>query len=253
MTPPTPAPVALVTGGAKRIGRAICLELAARGYRLAIHANRSLDEAERLARELETDAHAFGADLCDEDATRGMIDTASDHFGRLDVLVNNAAIWSPKPLEEVTGDDVLRFLRVNTVAPFVCAQHAGLIMCRQESGGAIVNLGDWADGDSGRPYPGYAAYHPSKGAIPAMTRALAIEFSARHARVRVNAVLPSPVLASPGETPQNMPQVLERNLLGVPARAEHVAAAVAFLAGHELITGACLPVDAGRTLHGSSA
>ena len=90
-------PVALVTGGGVRVGRFIVRELAARGYRVAIHANTSLDRAQELVTELTNGGHeaaAFGADLRDEDATRAMIDRVRRHFGRLDALVNNAAIWA---------------------------------------------------------------------------------------------------------------------------------------------------------------
>ena len=94
-------PVALVTGGAVRVGAAIVRELASRGYAVAVHANTSLDKAQDLVRELndkEHDAAAFGADLRDEEATRAMIDRVRRHFGRLDALVNCAAAWSPTPL-----------------------------------------------------------------------------------------------------------------------------------------------------------
>src|SRR5262245_24723859 len=109
MTNSTAPPVVLVTGGAVRVGQAIVRELAARGYRLAIHANRSLDEAQSLVDELRiagTEAAAFGADLRDEAAVQAMIDRARRHFGRLDALVNNAAAWSPTELENVAADDV---------------------------------------------------------------------------------------------------------------------------------------------------
>src|SRR6188472_1614622 len=98
------SPVALITGGAIRVGAAIVRELAARGYRVAIHANTSLDHAQALATELKDaghDAVAFGADLRSEDATRAMIDRARRHFGQLDALVNSAAMWSPTPLADV--------------------------------------------------------------------------------------------------------------------------------------------------------
>ena len=92
-----PSPVALVTGGAVRVGEAIVRELASRAYRVAVHANTSLDRAQHLVEELRQDGHdaaAFGADLRDEAATQAMIDLARRHFGQLDALVNNGAIWS---------------------------------------------------------------------------------------------------------------------------------------------------------------
>src|SRR3954468_23879272 len=169
--------VALITGGAIRVGAAIVRELAARGYRVAIHANTSLDSAQELASELTASGHtavAFGADLRDEDATRAMIDRVRRHFGQLDALVNSAATWSPTPLEDVMADDARRFFEVNTLSTFVCCQHAGLIMTEQEQGGAIVNIGDWA---VERPYRGYSAYFVAKGAIPTLSRMFAVELA----------------------------------------------------------------------------
>ncbi len=241
-------PVALVTGGAVRIGRAIVRELAARGYRVAIHANRSLDEAQALVEELRTagsESAAFGADLRDEGAVQAMIDRARRHFGRLDALVNNAASWSKTPLENVAADDVRRFFEVNTLSTFVCCQHAGLIMAAQDDGGAIVNIGDWA---SSRPYRDYSAYFISKGAIPALTRMFAVELAPK---VRVNAVLPGPVLLPDSLSADEQNRAIAGTLLQRPGKPENVAQAVAFLLANDFVTGVCLPVDGGRTIAGS--
>src|SRR2546423_135658 len=116
------SPVALVTGGAVRVGAAIVRDLASRGYQVAIHANTSLDRAQDLVSELTNSGHtaaAFGAELRDEDATRAMIDRVRRHFGRLDALVNSAAIWSPTPIADVLADDVRRLFEVNTLGTFV--------------------------------------------------------------------------------------------------------------------------------------
>jgi pteridine reductase len=240
--------VALVTGGAVRVGRAIVRELAARGYRVAVHANRSLGEAQALVNELRTaggDAAAFGADLRDEDAVRAMIDRARRHFGRLDALVNNAASWSPTPLENVAADDVRRCFEINTLSTFVCCQHAGFIMAEQESGGAIVNIGDWA---VSRPYRDYSAYFISKGAIPTLTRMFAVELAPK---VRVNAVMPGPVLLPDRLSADERSRAIAGTLLQRPGKPENVAQAVAFLLNNDYITGVCLPVDGGRTIAGS--
>ena len=238
-------PVALVTGGAIRVGAAIVRELAARGYQVAIHANTSLDRAQELATELNNAGHtatAFGADLRDEDATRAMIDRVRRHFGRLDALVNSAATWSPTPLEDTMADDVRRFFEVNTLSTFVCCQHAGLIMTKQEQGGAIVNVGDWA---VERPYRDYSAYFVSKGAIPTLTRMFAVELAPK---VRVNAVLPGPVLLPESLSPQERQRAIKGTLLQRPGKPENIADAVADLLEYDFITGVCLPVDGGRTL-----
>lgn len=245
MTNPDSSPVALVTGGAVRVGQAIVRDLAARGYRIAIHANTSLDRAQDLVRELTANGHdaaAFGADLRDEDATRAMIDRARRHFGRLDALVNSAATWSPTPLEFVMADDVRRFFEVNTLSTFVCCQHAGQIMMEQEEGGAIVNIGDWA---IERPYRDHSAYFVSKGAIPTLTRMFAVELAPK---VRVNAILPGPVLLPESVSEADRRRAIAGTLLKRAGRPENVAHAVAALLQNDFITGVCLPVDGGRTI-----
>jgi pteridine reductase len=237
--------VALVTGGAVRVGAAIVRELATRGYRVAIHANLSLDRAQELAQELAQAGHeavAFGADLRNEDATRAMIDRARRHFGQLDALVNSAAIWSPTEMELTAADDVRRFFEVNSLSTFVCCQHAGLIMAEQELGGAIVNIGDWA---VARPYRDHSAYFVSKATIPTMTRMFAVELAPR---VRVNAVLPGPVMMPEGMSQAEKDRAIAGTLLGRAGKAQDVAHAVAFLLENDFITGVCLPVDGGRTI-----
>ena len=208
-------PVALVTGGGVRVGRVIVRELAARGYRVAIHANTSLNRAQELVTELSDkglEAAAFGAELRDEDATRAMIDRVRRHFGQLDALVNNAAIWAPTPLETASADDVRRFFEVNALSTFVCCQHAGSIMAEQEQGGAIVNIGDWA---VARPYRDHGAYFMSKATIPTMTRMFAVEFAPK---VRVNAVLPGPVLLPDGVSESERRRAITGTLLDRPGR-----------------------------------
>ncbi|MEX0612255.1 MAG: SDR family oxidoreductase [Pirellulales bacterium] len=245
MSDPTQRPVALVTGGAIRVGRAIVRDLASRGYRVAVHANTSLHKAQELVDELAKEGHeamAFGAELRDEDATRAMIDRVRRHFGRLDALVNNAAIWAPTPLATVNAGDVRRFFEVNALPTFVCCQHAGLIMAEQDQGGAIVNIGDWA---VERPYRDYSAYFVSKGMIPTMTRMFAVELAPR---VRVNAILPGPVLIPEAISAAERNRSIAGTLLKRLGRPENVAHAVACFLENDYITGACLPVDGGRTI-----
>jgi pteridine reductase len=245
MTDDEQSPVALVTGGAVRVGAAIVRELATRGYRVAIHANTLLDRAQDLADELTKAGHAaaaFGADLRNEDATRAMIDRAHRHFGRLDAIVNNAATWAPTPLNLVMADDVRRLFEVNALSTFVCCQHAGQIMMEQNQGGAIVNIGDWA---VERPYRDYSAYFVSKAVIPTLTRLFAVELAPK---VRVNAVLPGPVLLPESVSEAERRRAISGTLLGRAGRAENVAHAVAVLLENDFITGVCLPVDGGRTI-----
>lgn len=245
----TDHPVALVTGsGAKRVGNVVARALAARGFHLALHANRSVAEAEETKHEIcqaGGEAIALIADLTDEKSARSLVDSAHQHFGRLDVLVNCAAIWKPVPLEDVTADDVRRNFEINTLATFLCSQQAGLKMTAQPTGGVIINIGDWA---VARPYLHYAAYFPSKGAIPALTRDLAVELASRNPRVRVNAILPGPVML-PLELPAEERQAsIAGTLVKREGSPEHIAHAVLFLVENNFVTGVSLPVDGGRTI-----
>ena len=242
-------PVALVTGGARRVGLAIVQMLAAHGYRVAVHANTSLADARRVVETITTsggEGLALAADLRDETALRRMIDAAHQHFGRLDALITSAAIWKPKPLEEIAAADVREHFEINALGTFVACQHAGLIMAGQESGGAIVNIGDWA---VVRPYVNYAAYFPSKGAIPTITRDLAVELARRNPRVRVNAILPGPVLL-PADLPDAERQAsINATLVKREGRPENIAHAAFFLLENDYVTGVCLPVDGGRSIY----
>ncbi len=246
------SPVALVTGAGRRLGNHTARFLAAHGYRLALHASHSRSEIEQTANELSAqgvEAIPLAADLRDEQATRQMIAAARDHFGRIDALVNNAAVWISKPLEQVTAGDVREHFEINTLGTFVCCQAVGLVMVGQKEGGAIVNLGDWA---IARPYGDYAAYFAAKGSIPTLTRTFAVELGTRNPRVRVNAVLPGPVLL-PKEMPESeRQQVINATLARREGTPEDVARAILFLLENSFITGVCLPVDGGRTVYSGS-
>ena len=240
--------VALVTGGARRIGAAVVRALASRGYSVAIHANRSLREARELAADLELAgvmSLAVTANMREEGPVRAMVHRVADHFGRIDAVVTCARIWNRGTLEEITADDMRAHYDVNCIGTFVTAQEAGAIMVHQETGGAIVTLGDWA---TGRPSRDGAAYFSSQGAIPAMTRSLAVEFAARNPRIRVNCVLPGPVLLPADLTPEQRAEALFGTLLTTEGRPEHVAHAVLFFIENDFVTGVCLPVDGGRTI-----
>lgn len=245
------APVALVTGaGAPRLGNAIARALAARGYRLILHAHRSLEGAQKTAAEcvaLGGTAVAMSADLSDEVQVERLLDAAVHEAGRIDVLVNTAAIWAAKPLEQVTAADVIRNFRTNVLSTFLLAQRGGLRMVEQPGGGAIVNFGDWA---TVRPYRDYSAYFATKGAIEALTRSLAVELAARNPRIRVNALLPGPVMLRADMPDEERQASIAGTLARREGSADDVVRAVLFLLESEFVTGVCLPVDGGRTIAG---
>jgi pteridine reductase len=246
----TAAKVALVTGsGKKRIGFHVAEALARRGYRLVIHYHHSAAEAEdtrALLRQGGADTIALQADLRDDKEARQLVQQALERFGRLDVLVNGAAIWRQRRLEDVTAADVREHLEVNVLGTFMCAQQAGLAMVRQPEGGCIVNLGDWAEA---RPYLDYAAYFASKGAVACLTRSLAVELGTRNPRVRVNCILPGPVLLPPDLPEDERRRSIEGTVVKREGRPENVAQAVLFFIDNDFVTGACLPVDGGRTIY----
>ena len=168
-----------------------------------------------------------------------------DRFGRLDALVTAAAVWESQPLEEVTAADVRRQFDINTLGTFLCCQQAGRIMAAQPEGGAIVTIGDWA---CQRPGMHYAAYFISKGSLPTMTRMLAVELARRNPRVRVNCILPGPVMVPEDATQPEVAGAVAATLLKRPGSPQHVAQAAVFLIENDYVTGVCLPVDGGRTI-----
>lgn len=246
--------VALVTGsGKRRVGWHVAEALARRGYAIAVHYRTSAAEgAETVAklRELGVDAVGIQADLTDERAVKSLVGQTLESFGRLDVLVNCAAAWKSGRLEQVTAADVRAYHETNTLATFLCCQRAGLAMVRQPEGGCIVTLGDWA---VTRPYLNYAAYFPSKGAIPTLTRCLAVELGTRNPAVRVNCILPGPVMLPPDLPEAERRQAIDATLVKREGRPEHIAQAVNFFIDNDFVTGVCLPVDGGRTVFASDS
>ena len=242
--------VALVTGsGKKRVGAAVADALARKGYAVAVHYRTSAAEAgETVAalRAFGVEAEAFGADLADETAVAGLVKAVLARFGRIDVLVNCAAVWQRKKLEDVTADDVRLHFDTNALGTFLMCQKVGLHMVTQPTGGVIVNVGDWAEV---RPYRDYAAYFPSKGAVSAMTRCFAVELAHRNPNVRVNAVLPGPVMLPPDLPEAEKAEAVNATLVKREGSPANIAAAVLAFVENDFLTGVLLPVDGGRTVY----
>jgi pteridine reductase len=243
-------PVVWITGsGALRVGRSIVQHFAARGYRIVLHANRSIEQAHAFAAELEatgTSTMVVQGAVERDDFGKRTVEEIVSRFGRIDVLVHSAAVWDWRSLEETSAKDVRRQFEINTLGSFLCSQAAGLQMVQQTHGGSIVLVGDWA---VHRPYPDFAAYFVSKGSIETMTRSLAVELATRNPRVRVNAILPGPVLLDTSISSAKADLIKQESLLKMHGTPQHVAEAAYFLATHEFITGVCLPVDGGRSIY----
>ncbi|HLN27055.1 MAG TPA: SDR family oxidoreductase [Gemmataceae bacterium] len=242
--------VALITGsGKRRIGSHIAEALANRGYALIVHYRSSAKEANESVAHFRSqgmEAVALQADLTDEQSVDILIRAVIHQFGRLDVLVNCAAIWKSKRLEDVTAADVRLHFETNTLGTFLCCQKAGLAMVQQPEGGCIVTFGDWAES---RPYLNYAAYFPSKAAIPGMTRCLAVELGTRNPRVRANCILPGPVLLPPDLPKAERQEAIDATLVKREGRPENIAQAVLYCIDNDFVTGDCLHVDGGRTIY----
>jgi pteridine reductase len=248
MSTPVEKPVALVIGAGRRVGAVVAETLATAGYRIAVHANRSLADAQTLAKKFTAAGSAsiaVVADVRDEAAVQRVVQDVREHFGQINALVNCAAVWKRKPLEDATAADVLDHFSVNTLGTFLFCKHVGLIMVGQEQGGAIVNIGDWA---IARPYTDYSAYFPSKGAIPTLTRTFAVELAARNPHVRVNAILPGPVLIPDDLSAAERTEAIQGTLLKRAGTPRNIADAVLFLLANDFVTGVSLAVDGGRSI-----
>jgi pteridine reductase len=237
--------VALITGSARRIGRAIALELAKGGCDVAIHYNTSAAEAEEVAeavRQLGRRAVTLAAPLTDETATAALPDRAVEALGRLDILINNASTFVPMNLPDFALEEWNRTLAINVTAPMILA-HAAHPHLKARGRGRIVNLLDIC---VDRPWPEYLAYCVSKAGLSNLTQALA---KAMAPDVRVNGVAPGAAMF-PEDYDQEKIKAITRHIPGLRAgTAEDVAAAVQFLvAGCDYITGSILAVDGGRNI-----
>lgn len=236
--------VVLVTGAARRVGRAIAVALAGRGARLAVHYNRSRAEALRLAAELRAisgqEPIAVRADLDRVSAAQRLVAEVARKTGRLDVLINNASIYERTPLGTVSASAWDRHLSANLRSPFFLAQAAAPFMNRAGAG-HIVNIADWA---AHRPYADYAPYCVSKAGLLCMNKALAKGLAPK---IQVNAVLPGPILLPEGFSSKQRRAVERATLLKRIGSPGDIAAAVLFLLERgDFITGAELAVDGGR-------
>lgn len=236
----------LVTGAARRIGAAIVRRLHAAGFRVAVHAHASGAELAALSAELDAvrpgSVLTLQADLRDANAVAGLVHDTLRAFGRLDALVNNASNFFPTPLDAATAAQWDELMAVNARAPFLLAQAAAPALRAQ--GGAIVNLVDAA---LAHPLPAHAAYTAAKGALAALTAALAVDLAPQ---VRVNAVAPGAILwPEAGKDAAAQAAAMARTPLGRIGTPEEVAEAVRWLIEDaRYITGHTLPLDGGRLL-----
>jgi NAD(P)-dependent dehydrogenase (short-subunit alcohol dehydrogenase family) len=235
---------ALVTGAARRIGRAIALALHQAGYAVAIHAQSSAREAEALRAEI---ARAGGraavvqADLADHAQVAGLVASASGALGPLTLLVNNAATFEPDALGALDAARFDRQFAVNLRAPLFLSESFAA-QAPPQANASIVNI---LDQRVFKPTPHFVSYTLAKSALHAATRMLA---QALAPNVRVNAVAPGPTVASARQTAEDFARQAAAVPLGRGPGADEIAAAVVYLGGARSVTGVTLAVDGGQHL-----
>ncbi|MEO8394874.1 MAG: SDR family oxidoreductase [Chloroflexota bacterium] len=239
--------VAIVTGSAHRVGRAIALELARAGVHILVHYFQSppdvvqstLDELHALG----VQAFAVQADLSAPEGVDALFAAAQADFGRLNLLVNSASNFQRRKLHEVTLDDWNATLATNLTAPFLCTQRAiALMRAQTPPGGVIINIGDRGALDA---WVDFAHHGISKAGLLALTRVTAAGYGPH---IRANAIIPGYVL-KPDKMDDVRWQRLAHDLpLARPGTAEDVGRAVVYLASEDYLTGVVLHVDGGASV-----
>ena len=238
--------LALVTGGARRVGAAIAAELHAAGFDLAIHCNRSMDDAQALTARLNAarsgSAFALQADLLEAGACGRLAEDTLERGGRLDCLVNNASTFYPTAVGEISEDDWRSLVGSNLKAPVFLSQ--ALAPALKESRGVIVNM---VDIHARNPLRGYPVYSAAKAGLAALTRSLAGELAPE---VRVNGIAPGMVMWPEPQPPENVKKaILSRTPLARAGTPQDVARLVRFVVcDAPFVTGQIIAVDGGRSI-----
>ncbi|MDD5371787.1 MAG: SDR family oxidoreductase, partial [Anaerolineaceae bacterium] len=231
--------LALVTGGARRVGRAVALELARQGYAIALHYHQSIQQAEQTAEEIRglgASVTLFRADLSDAEQVRALFAGVASLPNTLRILVNSAAVMLRADLLTISPEEWDTTLALNLRAPLLAAQSAAPLM---HSGGLIINI---TDVGARRAWTGFPAYTVSKAGLEALTRLLA---RALAPKIRVNAIAPGLILPSGQLSEADWQRLVNRVPLQRAGSPEEIAQTVAFLLHNEYITGQTLVVDGG--------
>ncbi len=244
-SPALPIPrAALVTGGGRRIGRALALALAEDGFAVAIHHHQSGRDAEAVAAAIRAKggtAFAVAADLADEDAIGGLLERAERELGPVGCLVNNAGVFEDDTIETVSRESWDQHMAVNLRAPFVLMQQMAARL-PAEAGGVIINLLDervW----SLTPY--FVSYTLSKAGLWTLTQTMALALAPR---IRVNGIGPGPTLPSPRQTAEQFRHQCSLMPLRRGTSPQEVAAALRFIMSAPALTGQMIALDGGQHL-----
>jgi NAD(P)-dependent dehydrogenase (short-subunit alcohol dehydrogenase family) len=235
---------ALVTGGARRVGRALSVALAQAGANVVVNYHKSAAEAEQLTAELREQGGrgtAFQADVSRKQDIDALVDHVAREYGRLDILVNNASLFESAPFAEIAEADWRRVLDVNLTGPFLLSQAAAPLL--QQSGtGSIVNILDLS---ALQPWPSYAHHSVSKAGLLQLTRIMA---RALAPGIRVNAIAPGTVLPPDGYDGTAGDGTSDRRVVTPTGSPDDVVKALFYLIESDFVTGQVLVVDGGRML-----
>ena len=245
----TTAPVALITGAAKRIGAAIATKLHAQGFNVIIHYGQSRLEAEALVESFNTirpdSAESLSADLCRVSEVQQLADKAQTVWGYIDVLVNNASSFYPTPVGEIIEDDWTSLVGSNLKGPLFLSQALAQTLSQRK--GAIINM---IDMHIDRPLPKHSVYLLAKSGLASLTRSLATELAPH---VRVNGIGPGAILWPDRTLSDEEKQALIDTIpLGALGREQDISDTLWFLVNAPYITGQILYVDGGRSLYSSA-
>ena len=245
MSSPTPAPVVLVTGAAKRLGREIALVLAAGGWRVAVHYRSSEQDAiETVAAcaKIQGDSALFEGDLGDEKVVNALLPRVMAHFGQVDAVVNSASAFEQDDAASFSFASLEKHLRSNTAAPILLAQALHTHLASRNANGAVVNLLDqklWNQN------PDFLSYTLSKAALEAANTMLAMALAPL---VRVVGVAPGLTLTSHMLSDAQFEALHKLSPLGRSSTPADVASTVKFALENQSITGTTLLVDGGQHL-----
>lgn len=242
--------VAIVTGSAHRVGRAIALALAKEGVHIVVHYNSAASDVVRDTmqdiRSLGVDAITVQANLAQPGGVATLFEAVAGHFGRLDILINSASVFPKGDIMDVTLESWQTTLDVNLTAPFLCTQ-AAVRMFRQRHpvSGCIINI---LDRGAVMPWTRRPHHGISKAGLWMLTQTCAMSFAPD---VRVNAIMPGPVMPVPGTKDEDWQKIGESHtLLRRAGNADDIGRAAVYLAREDFITGALLPVNGGEHLNG---
>jgi glucose 1-dehydrogenase len=250
--------VAIVTGSSEGIGKAIAIAFAKSGeYSGVVINSRKEEEAQRVSEELKTvgcNSIAIQADISKENDCIKLIDGTIKHYGRIDVLVNNAGIQKDVPFEQTSIEEWYKIIGVDLTGPFVCSREAIKQMEKQNDpkGGCIINI---SSVHQTIPKPHYVPYATSKAGIEMMTKTMALELAKYN--IRANLVAPGAIETNMNKKLKENKDMLERVLAQIPVKRignpEEVANVVEFLASDKAsyVTGTTFYVDGGMTLYPS--